>query len=786
MGVRFRSNFYSTLNDIQYKVEIWDSTYSGSIVPMTTEGEGFEITYQQQGDERFAAVKGSECSIYATITDGANGTLLQNWINGSMNATQEDLYHIAIYKGSSLYWFGVILPDLNTRMDQSRPYSYKITATDGLARMKDKEFAQAVDSFYNPAIGRKTFVETIFELLKYSPLYTATSQDNMFSTCVGWYEANMPAKADTVDPLGYSAVRWNTWTKTDENKVLVGLSYYDVLVSVCESWGMRVMFSNGLYRFTQVNSYEDDGIIKYQRYYTRGTGVFNGVETFIGQPVEITNDTFPYVAAGNQWSWYAPVKYVYLRYPFKNNNMLDGLTTMTQSGTSTYKYIASLRRNIIGYTTSRLQLDLGLSIYLNPASGSSYFQITIQVKFKLGGAIGTTDIYLEKDILRALGTETWSTTSTDVWQHLYTTRGLGWVDSPTITLSTPSVPLGIYDTNNLEVEIIEIIDTRSGITLTPGTDYVAYRKKGQSNLRYITSSNNANEQYFEYIGRNSGTAINSYDLKLNDSLIGEPYDPSEPGQIFTSNGTDLFQSLGEWKYEDTGANLSFNLMRVREVLAGQTIPIRKYQGQIISGNLEAYNSIEYDGFRYILNGATFKAQSDTWEGEWYQVSVDRLSFEDIGGAEPQTGDGGTNGLIRGIGNAWGDGNTALKQLQSLSNERILTTVSAQIDSGTQDTIYIDATGVDLIKQGDYLRILTQNGTNADRVIVAADVTGGDTTITIQPYDFGLVIPIGSVLAWDMERTVLNYLRLGADFPTSDPAIVGVVYNNGGTLKVSAG
>jgi hypothetical protein len=38
----------------------------------------------------------------------------------------------------------------------------------------------------------------------------------------------------------------------------------------------------------------------------------------------------------------------------------------------------------------------------------------------------------------------------------------------------------------------------------------------------------------------------------------------------------------------------------------------------------------------------------------------------------------------------------------------------------------------------------------------------------------------------MERTVLNYLRLGADFPTSDPAIVGVVYNNGGTLKVSAG
>lgn len=785
MAVRFRSNFYSTLNNLQYKVEIWDSTYSGSIVPMTTEGEGFEIVYQQQGDERFSPVKGSECSIYATITDGANGTLLQNWINGSMNATQEDLYHIAIYKDSSLHWFGVILPDLNTRMDQSRPYSYKITATDGLARMKDKEFTQAVPAASDPTIGRKTFIETIFELLKYSPLYTATSADNMFSTCVGWYEDNMPAKADTVDPLGYSAVRWNTWTKTEENKVLVGLSYYDVLVSVCESWGMRVMFSDGLYRFTQVNSYEDDAIVKYQRYYARATGVFNGVETFIGQPVEITNTTFPYVAAGNQWSWYAPLKFVYLKYPFLNNNMLDGEETMTQSGTSNYKYIPNLRPNIVGSSNASLKLDLGLRFNLyGPPYG--YYQVTIRIKFKLGSS--TTNYYLEKDILRSIGTETWSSTSTDRWEHLYLLTGQGFKDLSTITINTPSLPIATYISNALEIEVAEVYDLYTGTLLTPHTDYSVTRIKGQSSLIYNTSSTNASEQYFEYIGGNSASPINSYDLQLNDALIGEPYDPSNPGQLFTSNGTDLFQSTGNWKYEDTGTALNFNLMRVREVLAGQTIPIRKYQGQIISGNLEAHNSIEYDGFRYILNGATFKAQSDTWEGEWYQVSVDRLSFEDIGGAEPQTGDGGTNGLIRGIGNAWGDGNTALKQLQSLSNERILTTVSAQIDSGTQDTIYIDVTGTDLIKQGDYLRILTQNGTSADRVVVTADVAGGDTTITIQPYDFGLAIPIGSVIAWDMERTVLNYLRFGADFPTSDPHIDGVCWHDTSNhnIKVSNG
>ena len=784
MGVRFRSNFYSTLNNIQYKVEIWDSTYSGSIVPMTTEGEGFEITYQQQGDERFAPVKGSECSIYATITDGADGTKLQNWINSSMNATQEDLYHIAIYKGSSLYWFGVILPDLNTRMDQSRPYSYKITATDGLARMKDKEWVQGPESFTNQAIGRKTFIETIFELLKYSPLYTATSADNMFSTCVGWYEFNMPAKANTVDPLGYSAVRWNTWTKTDENKKLVGLSYYDVLVSICESWGMRVMFSDGLYRFTQVNSYEDDAIVKYQRYYARATGVFNGVENFIGQPVEITNTTFPYVAAGNQWSWYAPLKFVYLKYPFLNNNMLDqGESMNTRVFTETYKYSQTLRAGIIGSTNTSLNLSVGLRIRGLIYNGPS-FQVLIRIKLAL---TGTSNLYLEKDVLRGIGSETWSTTSTDVWEHLYYINAGTPIDISTIIINTPLLPVGTYNSNTFYVEVAEI-RTVAGVLLTPGANYSVSRIKGQTSLIYNTSSTDASQQYFEYIGGNSASPINSYDLQLNDSLIGEPYDPSNPGQLFTSNGTTFFQSTGQWKYEGTGTALNLNLLRVREVLAGQTIPIRKYQGQIISGNLEAYNSIEYDGFRYILNGATFKAQSDTWEGEWYQVSVDRLSFEDIGGAEPQTGDGGTNGLIRGIGNAWSDGNTALKQLQSLSNERILTTVSAPINVGSQNIIDIEATGGDIIKEGDFLRILTQNGTSADRVVVTADVAGGDTQIHITAYTFGLTIPIGSVIAWDMERTVLNYLRLGPDFPTSDPHIDGVCWHDSSNhnLKVSNG
>ena len=781
MGVRFRSTFYSTLKDTQYKCEIWDSTYSGAITNITTEGEGFEITYQQQGDERFSPIKGSECALYCTITDNAAGTTLKNWINTSLNATKEDLYHMAIYMDGSLYWFGVILPDLNNMMDASRPYGYKITATDGLARMKDKEFTQAVDAYTTPSIGRKTFNEIIFELLKYSPLYTATTENLLWSTVVDWYETAMPAKADTIDPLSYSMIRMNTYLVLKENKEPKGLSYYEVLENICEQWGMRVMFSNGLYRFTQVNAYEDDAVTKYERFYERATGSFNGVQPFLGDPIEITNNTFPHVAAGNQFAWYAPLKFIHLKYPFKNNNMLDELSDMTPT-TNGYEYVATLRDNIIAGTNTSLIIISGINIQLNSSNPNGQ-NITVRISLKIGS------YYLEKDILRSIGTETWSTTSTDVWEHLFTHgAGNGWLQLPQIVIQTPLLPAGTYNANSCKIEIVDIRDRLTGTILTPITQYQAARQVGATSMTYTKSSTNSTDQYIEFTAGNTLTPINSYDLQLKDALIGEPTDPSNPGQIFVYTGTAWGMSTGQWRYQDTGLAFSFNLLRVREVLCGQTIPISKYQGQIIDSQVFAHNSLEYNGFRYILNGATFKAQSDTWEGEWYQVSVDRLSFEDIGGGEPQTGDGGTNGLIRGIGNAWGDGNTALKQLQSLSNERIITTVSTQIDSGTQDTIYIDATGTDLIKQGDFLRILTQNGTNADRVTVAADVTGGDTTISIQPYDFGLTIPVGSVIAWDMERTVLNYLRLGPDFPTSDPNIFGVAWWDTSThnIKISNG
>jgi hypothetical protein len=104
--------------------------------------------------------------------------------------------------------------------------------------------------------------------------------------------------------------------------------------------------------------------------------------------------------------------------------------------------------------------------------------------------------YLEKDALRAIGSETWSTTSTDRWEHLFTFTGTHTTnDLPTIIINTPFLPISTFNSNEFEIEVAEI-RTIAGVLISP-INYSISRIKGQTSLIYNTSSTDASQQYFE-------------------------------------------------------------------------------------------------------------------------------------------------------------------------------------------------------------------------------------------------------------------------------------------------
>lgn len=667
MGVRFTSSFYSSLQDVYWTCELIDINYPSTGVVQNIElfGEGFEIDYQQQSDERFAPIKGSDCKLNCVITDNQTGVNLLNWINSTINATKEDQYFLNIKRNNDRFWYGVILSDLNTREDESRPFQYVLTATDGLKRLETKPLQIVTDEIANYT-GRIRFTKFLFEILKLTPLYL-TDSTVLFSTVVNWYEDGMGDVESYKDPLEYTKIAANTFSRKEENEKRVSMNAYEILESICEQWGMRVMLSDGFFRFYQVNAYEDEATTKYERFYERTSGGFSADTTFTGYSVDVLNTNFPYVEAGGQFQWFAPLKNGYLKMPFVQQNMLDeGDSMPLVSGQ--YVYSQTLRDNILGLNILNLSGALNLDIkkrsnaYPTPPGGNypltTGYKVMVSVKLKIGS------YYLKNN--PQTGLSEWTTNSADRATFEYINLSSGW-SILNYAIQTPPLPSGTYNSNEFEIKLVSITNTHYidppgspsrrawvSLTLTANTDYACLRCIGRTSLVYNPSTTNENEQYFEYIGGNTSTPVNSYDVEFNDALFGETPDASYPGRLFiSSNNTSFFQSSSKWKINGVGTAFNFNILRVREVMSGQFRPCLKYQNSIL-GQLLPHNAIEYAGFRLIYNGGTFSAKSDKLNGEWFAVSLDRPSFAEIQGAVAQANNGGDTQFQRQFGEIGND------------------------------------------------------------------------------------------------------------------------------------
>lgn len=217
MAVRFRGYGKSLISDTEYYVEIWDADWVGSATTIEIAPSIFALTYLKQGDDINTPIKGSECKVDLMITDDSAGNNIMSWVNGTLLTTNEDKNHIVIRENSDVIWAGVILPDLNSFQDESRPSIYTVTATDGLSRLKDIEYTEAVDSALNLSTGRVPFNVIIWEILNRTPLYDLNLGTILFSSCVDWYENLMPAKGATIDPINYSKISRYTFAIKEEN-----------------------------------------------------------------------------------------------------------------------------------------------------------------------------------------------------------------------------------------------------------------------------------------------------------------------------------------------------------------------------------------------------------------------------------------------------------------------------------------------------------------------------------------------------------------------------------------
>lgn len=268
---------YQSYNLTDYYFEIWiedfDSTHGGSTFELKVGEGGPVITYDTDSEDRYNPILSSTLTMPLVITSAFYET---NLVDKLYELWEERDVYIHLYQAtSSTYsstpplWSGFVLMDLSSREDVGYPFDIEITATDGLALLKDEDWTD-VDSWLagSPATrpydsgdvnwGPATFDYWIRNLLRRTYMATTAegaSENWEYSSSVNWYNEGHPAIAVNTDPLKNTTGKM-TWTHSkDTQNVFTVANCYEALKQIMKVWGCRLVYWNHCFYIIQIDGY---------------------------------------------------------------------------------------------------------------------------------------------------------------------------------------------------------------------------------------------------------------------------------------------------------------------------------------------------------------------------------------------------------------------------------------------------------------------------------------------------------------------------------------------------
>jgi hypothetical protein len=131
--IRAKAKFDSTHTEHTYEIHLIDSEFNSALQTpeeLKLDRDGFTLEHGHGDDMKH--VLGSTFSMGIMVTDSATEDLAED-----IMGLQEDRFGIRLYEDNELMWFGMIYQD-GVQIDlQHQPYVFRVTAYDGLGKLKD-------------------------------------------------------------------------------------------------------------------------------------------------------------------------------------------------------------------------------------------------------------------------------------------------------------------------------------------------------------------------------------------------------------------------------------------------------------------------------------------------------------------------------------------------------------------------------------------------------------------------------------------------------------------------
>ena len=275
-----RDGVITSSNGTEYTINILWNT-SGGGTDMIFGSSGVQISYETPDDKnKNSYILSSSCTIPFIVQNSADKTFILQLAT----LRQERDVWITVRENSNLLWCGYLLLELKDEEDVSYPYEVTLKAVDGLAGLKEKPFLREEnvtssatptfpyvpdDTFYNKGfqniIGGVSFT-WINELLYNTGMVLAADdtggttflENYTIQTAVNYYNEGHPAPADTVDPLRYTRLDVKKLHSLTQSGNITPPSCYEVLEYICRMFGMRCVYWEHAFHFTQITQYNTD------------------------------------------------------------------------------------------------------------------------------------------------------------------------------------------------------------------------------------------------------------------------------------------------------------------------------------------------------------------------------------------------------------------------------------------------------------------------------------------------------------------------------------------------
>jgi len=570
---------------------------------------GFTIERQGESDTFFDnPIRASRCSAFFVVKNNTDLSAFEG-----IATDPEGTYVIKLYKNTALYFVGRVLAD-QMRFERGAVEGklvIEVAAVDALNLIEGfyvdpawftDDHASALDVLTNclELSGLTDYFSSTDNYIFDGLEQYETATQSVSSQKLATFWLNQLAFVDNLDVFGGFELSW--------------VNAKQALEIILNGFGARIHHTDGAFYITQAPSYLSSTLVFHK--YTKGQ-TYNGTST-ISHAVSLGADERP------QW---AAKPSLYYQPPFRlaENNYIKA--------NGAYIKKANFTDPPLSLEFDRPPQDYNFRVQINVESvkppARSYHRLAYKV---YGLSAANPSLYY------VYSGYNWNSQST-VPQYLYTAykeQGIATFGVPTSLTLDFIGPIATGPAGAITSFVVEI--TVQAITPVWVRDPVSGGWWQSSSLTYLNNVGSiaAAYAYNTYTPGTPDEFKKELVTKATNSLGGNSivkelsqifYDGStsyEAGTIFVGSSFASAVAPTSWGVGwEAGYSETFQQTHVDQVIAIYS----KFKNVIRgtwhdAGSLNAIKSLYFDSKAWLLNGSTFSAQYETWEGEWLSLEVD--------------------------------------------------------------------------------------------------------------------------------------------------------------------